>query len=68
MMPQVLNIVTQKHEKISKDQTLVINKQEFQFKGMGKIWGFLMPKRILQEQMQTSLKKLKDFLENEQKN
>ena len=68
MMPQVLNIVTQKHEKISENQTLVINKQEFQFKGMGKIWGFLMPTKILKEQTQTYLKKLKDFLENAQEN
>ena len=42
-MPGVLNIMTQRHKKISEEKTLIINEQEFQFKGVMKILAFFQP-------------------------
>ena len=66
-MPGVVNIMTQKHEKITNQKTLVINKQEFQFAGFMKILAFFQPPgfnlEAFKERSNTYLKSFKDFVE-----
>ena len=67
-MDGVLNIVTQKHQKISEYKTLVVNQQEFQFYGIMKIIGFFKPTGFNTEAFKTQtriyLNAFKDFVEN----
>jgi len=67
-MPGVLNIMTQKHARISKQKTLIINEQEFQFYGMMKIIAFFKPKGFNIEAFRTQskiyLNAFKQFVEN----
>jgi carbon monoxide dehydrogenase subunit G len=68
-MDGVLNIVTQKHQKISEYKTLVVNQQEFQFYGIMKIIGFFKPTGFNTEAFKTQtriyLNAFKDFVENQ---
>lgn len=68
-MPGVLNIVTQKHEKISENKTLVINQQEFKFHGVMKMIVFFAPKGFNIEdfkiQSKIYLNAFKQFVENQ---
>ena len=67
-MPGVLNIMTQKHEKISSEKTLIINEQEFQFKGIPKIIAFFEPEgfniEAFKQQSKIYLEAFKQFVEN----
>ena len=71
-MPGVLNIMKQKHEKISEHKTLVINQQEFQFHGIMKMIAFFKPTGFNTESFKTQtkiyLKAFKDFVENKNRN
>ena len=68
-MPGVLNIMNQKHEKISEHKTLVINQQEFQFHGIMKMIAFFEPTGFNEEsfkiQTKIYLKAFKDFDESQ---
>lgn len=65
-MNGVVNIMTQRHEKITEYETLIINKQEFQIEsGFMKLILFLNPK-IFQQQTEIYLKAFKNFVEKQQ--
>ena len=61
--------MTQKHHPISNNQTLIINKQKFEFYGLMKILTFLKVKGFklsdFQDQSRIYLKEFKSFIENE---
>ena len=59
----VYNIVINRFEKISENQTKFINEQEFVFKGYMKIMGFFMPSAFKQ-QSRIYLQTFKEFVEN----
>ena len=59
----VYNIVTNRFEKVSENQTKFINEQEFEFKGYMKIMGFFMPSAFKQ-QSRVYLQNFKEFVEN----
>mgnify|MGYP001185259323 FL=1 len=65
----VKNTMTQKHHPISNNQTLIINKQKFEFYGLMKILTFLKVKGFklsdFQNQSRIYLKEFKSFIENE---
>ena len=65
----VKNTMIQKHHPISNNQTLIINKQKFEFYGFMKILTFLNIKGFqlsdFQHQSRIYLKKFKSFIENE---
>ncbi len=67
-MPGTLNIMTQKHERISGYKTLVINQQEFQFHGIMKIIAFFEPAGLNTDAFQTQttiyLNAFKEFVES----
>jgi len=67
-MPGVLNIMTQRHKAISEEKTLVINEQEFQFKGFMKILAFFQPPgfnlEAFKKQSRIYLIAFKEFVEN----
>lgn len=62
------NTMTQKHQKMSEEKTLIIHKQKFEFKGLLKIITFFVPSRFNQETFQKQsdlyLNSFKKFLEN----
>lgn len=59
----VNNIVKNKFVKISEDKTKYITENEFQFKGLMKIIGFLMPNAFKKQSMKY-LNDFKKFAEN----
>ena len=63
----VLNIMTQKHQEITDSTTLVINQQEFQFKGLVKIISFFQPEgfspEAFEERSRLYLQSFKKFVE-----
>lgn len=59
----VNNIVKNKFVKISEDKTKYITENEFQFKGLMKIIGFLMPNTFKKQSMKY-LNDFKKFAEN----
>ena len=65
----VKNTMIQKHHPISNNQTLIINKQKFEFYGLMKILTFLKLKGFklsdFQNQSKIYLKEFKSFIENE---
>ena len=65
----VKNTMTQKHHPISNNQTLIINKQKFEFYGFMKVLTFLNIKGFqlsdFQHQSRIYLKEFKSFIENE---
>tara|TARA_B100001250_G_C19710118_1_gene748781 strand:+ start:487 stop:963 length:477 start_codon:yes stop_codon:yes gene_type:complete len=71
-MPGVLNIMTQKHQKISETKTLIINQQEFQFSGFMKILAFFQPSGFnidaFKQQSNIYLNSFKAFVENIENN
>ena len=66
-MPGVFNLVTQKHKKILDNKTLVINEQEFKFKGIPKIIWFFKPEgfesNAFKAQTKMYLELFKSFVE-----
>jgi len=68
-MPDVINIMEQKHEEIEDNKTLIINKQKFQFSGLMKIISFFEPEGFnlesFQEQTNIYLRSFKNFTESE---
>ena len=60
----VFNIVKNKFIKLSASKTKYITENEFQFKGMMKIMGFLMP-GMFKKQSYKYLKDFKKFVENQ---
>ncbi len=63
----VYNIVTNRLERVGKNETKFINEQEFEFKGYMKIMGFFMPS-VFKEQTKIYLVNFKNFVESKQKN
>ncbi len=63
----VLNIMTQKHQEISDSTTLVINQQEFQFRGLVKIISFFEPEgfslEAFKQRSRLYLQSFKNFVE-----
>ena len=63
----VLNIMTQKHQEISDSTTLVINQQEFQFRGLVKIISFFEPEgfspEAFKQRSRLYLQSFKKFVE-----
>ena len=70
-MPGVVNIMTQKHQKISDTKTLIVNQQEFQFSGLMKIVAFFQPSGFnldaFKKQSNIYLNSFKNFVENTDK-
>ena len=71
-MAGVVNIMTQKHKKISEHKTLIINQQEFQFYGIMKMIAFFQPTGFNTKDFQTQTKlylnRFKKFIEYQQVN
>ena len=71
-MPGVLNIMKQRHRKISEQKTLIINEQEFQFKGLMKIMAFFEPKGFnldaFKAQSRIYLEAFKKYMEDPETN
>ena len=61
----IYNVVVNRIKSSSKDKSIFINEQEFQFKGTMKVIAFFMPKSSFKKQSRIYLNSFKEFVENQ---